>query len=77
MRTSKRDNRSNQQIPQNGELYDVDDFRLALHELNKLGYELTSTHTHGNVHRLNVTCNKTKNRFVMECIGHKEWPETL
>lgn len=61
-------------IPQNGELYDVDDFRLAIWELNRLGYHLYSVHSHENAHRLHLICEKTKNRFILECIGHNDWP---
>jgi len=75
MSAQKRKSTQMHRIPQNGELYDVDDFRLAVWELNKLGYDLESVHAHGNVHRLNLTCKKTKNRFILECIGHNDWPD--
>lgn len=76
MSTTKRRASVKHRIPQNGELYDVDDFRLAVWELNQLGYDLDSIHAHLNVHRLHFTCNKTQNRFILECIGHNEWPES-
>lgn len=64
----------NRRIPQNGELYDVDDFRLAIWELNRLGYDLDSSHVISNAHCLHLTCRKTNNRFVLECIGNNNWP---
>jgi len=76
MNTMKRKTAVKHRIPQNGELYDIDDLRLAIWELNQLGYDLDSIHAPGNLHRLHLTCNKTQNRFILECIGNNEWPES-
>jgi len=69
----RRQTSAGHRLAQNGELYDAGDFRLALLELNRLGYDIKIEQSHTSIHRLNLTCGKTRNRFVVECIGHKDW----
>jgi hypothetical protein len=54
------------------EIYDVLDLRLALLELNKQGFDLEVSAD--NAKRLHVTCKRTQNRFLIEGLGHNEWP---
>ncbi|MDQ2835140.1 MAG: hypothetical protein M3Y50_15635 [Acidobacteriota bacterium] len=60
---------------QNGELYDAPDMQLALLSLKQQGYDVHVSST--DARRLQVTCNKTKNRFLVECIGHNDWPSEI
>jgi hypothetical protein len=64
----------NKPAAQNGAIYDAPDFRMMLHRLNELGFDLETQNCHYNAHQLFVTCRKTKNRFVVNCIGNNEWP---
>ncbi len=57
---------------QGGAIYDALDLRLALLDLNKLGFDLEITTK--DAKRLQVTCKKTQNRFVVEEVGHNDWP---
>lgn len=59
---------------QNCEIYDVLDFRLALLQLNMQGFDLQASASADKANRIHVTCKKTQNRFVIECLGHNEWP---
>jgi hypothetical protein len=58
-------------VRQKGEIYNELDLRLALLDLNKHGFDLNVDVA---AKRLLVTCKKTHNRFVIECIGNNEWP---
>jgi hypothetical protein len=60
---------------QNGEIYDALDMQLVMLTLNKHGYDIHVSSV--DARRLQVTCKKTNNRFLVECIGNNEWPETL
>jgi hypothetical protein len=54
------------------EIYDVLDLRLALLYLREHGFDLEISAK--DVTRLQVTCKRTKNRFVIEGVGHNDWP---
>lgn len=54
------------------EIYDVLALRLALLDLNKHGFDLDVTAE--SAKRLHITCKRTQNRFVVNEVGHNEWP---
>ena len=60
---------------QDGYIYDATDLHLTLLELNQQGYDLCVDTDKSNRERLLVACKKTQNRFVIERIGHNEWPQ--
>jgi hypothetical protein len=60
---------------QNGEIYDIYDFQLALLDLKKAGFDLHVSSV--GARRLQVTCKKTQNRFIVDCVGNNDWPELL
>lgn len=60
--------KQNRVTRQQGEIYDVLDLRLALLELNRLGFDLDVADD--SAKRLLITCKKTQNRFVVEGVGH-------
>jgi hypothetical protein len=62
----------NPTVEQRREIYDVLDLRLALVELKRHGYDLEIIAE--NAKRLHVTCMRTHNRFVIEEVGHNDWP---
>ena len=62
--TSRRRTKRNQIARQQGEIYDVYDLRLALLDLNQLGYSLELSGA-DNAGRVYVTCKKTRNRFAL------------
>ncbi len=68
----KKHNKKAELVWQNGEIYDALDLKLALLDLNKHGFDLDVSAV--DAKRLLVTCKKTRNRFVIECLGHNEWP---
>ena len=57
---------------QNGEIYDAPDMQIALLNLKKQGYDVHVSSVDAT--RLQLICNKTKNRFIIQCIGHNDWP---
>jgi hypothetical protein len=57
---------------QNRGLYDVLDLKLALMELNKRGFDLEFSFVDARTEHM--ICKRTGNRFVIECLGHNEWP---
>jgi hypothetical protein len=57
---------------QNGEIYDAPDLQIVLLGLKRQGYDIHVSSVDAT--RLRLTCNKTKNRFVVECVGHNDWP---
>lgn len=66
--------KQNLTIPRQREIWDISNLKMALLDLlNKQGCDLEVSEV--NAKRLHVTCNRTHNRFVIECLGHKDWPE--
>jgi hypothetical protein len=57
------------------ELWDVLDLKLVLMDLNKQGLDLEIRTE--DAHRLHVTCKRTQIRFVIQEIGHNDWPDHL
>ena len=62
----------NAAVLQGREIYDVYDLKLALLDLNRHGFDLEVLEE--NAKRLHVTCKRTHNRFVIQEVGHNEWP---
>jgi hypothetical protein len=56
--------KQNRTARQQGEIYDVYDLRLAVLDLNELGYDLELSGL-DNAGRVCVTCKKTRNRFAL------------
>jgi hypothetical protein len=54
------------------EIDDVYDLRLAVLDLNLLGYDFElSDSDDSNAKRAYVTCKKTRNRFALEAVGQE------
>jgi hypothetical protein len=68
----KRPTETTKKPRQRGEIYDIYDLQLTLLDLKTLGFDVYVSVT--DPHRLRLTCNKTNNRFLVECLGHNEWP---
>ncbi len=66
-------NRANQSVRQNGEVYDIYDMQLALLDLNDHGFSFEVAVMDSK--QIHLTCKKTHNRFVIDCLGHNGWPE--
>jgi hypothetical protein len=58
-RATMKHTNKDESAPQNGEIYDVLDLRLALLDLNKRGFDLHVSAVADDANRLQVTCNKT------------------
>jgi len=57
---------------QEGYIYNIEDLQLTLLDLNDQGYDLhVST---DDSMRLQVTCKKTNNRFLIEQVRDNDWP---
>jgi hypothetical protein len=54
-------------------ILDAYDFRLALTELTKHGYDLEVSVQ--DTRRLHVTSKRTDTRWVIELLGHNDWPK--
>jgi len=61
----------NRTARQQGEIYDVYDLRLALLNLNQLGYDFELSGS-DNAGRVCVTCKKTRNRFALTAVDNVE-----
>jgi hypothetical protein len=59
-------------VRQQGAIYDALGLRLALLGLNKIGFDIEVSAKNSKL--LHVTCKKTHNRFVVEEVGHNDWP---
>lgn len=65
--------KQNLKIPRQREIHDIYDLRMALLDLlNNHGCDLEMSVV--NAKRLHVTCNRTHSRFLIESLGHNDWP---
>jgi hypothetical protein len=56
---------------QQGEIYDVYDLRLAVLDLNKLGYDLELSGGSDSAKRVYITCKKTRHSFALEAVAEQ------
>jgi hypothetical protein len=62
----------NPTVQRQREIYDVYDLKLALLDLNRHRFDLEVSAE--DAKRLHVICKRIHNRFVVEDVGHKDWP---